>query len=81
MSLQSWWEETSRLEAASNDCHEKKKKARLFWFPGPHPGLKKKKECPDICDEHALHGPNFSQQHRPRLRQSRAKNGAQGRGK
>lgn len=42
---------------------------------------KKKKECPDICVGHALQGPNFSQLHRPRLRQSRAKNGAQGRGK
>lgn len=51
MSLQSWWEETSRLEAASNDCHERRKKKYppfkkkekkrkrpgCSGLPGPHP--------------------------------------------
>lgn len=66
MSMQSWWEETSRLEAASNDCHERRK-------IHPPPPKKKKRGQAVLVSQvhiHVLQGPNFSKQERPRLQRN-----------
>lgn len=63
---------------------KKKKKKRpgcADLVPRSTSRVKKNVKCLDICVGHAPRGPKFSQQHRPRLRQSRTKNGAQGRRK